>query len=218
MTSDWQQALAAELGSIRHENLQRFIAAERRRGEVYPPENEVFRAFELCPFEATQVVILGQDPYHGPGQAHGLCFSVPPGVAAPPSLKNILKELQDDLGLAASSGDLSAWARQGVLLLNSTLTVRRGEAFSHSRQGWEEFSDAAIRALAQRRRSCAFVLWGGPAQKKAKLIDHARHFVHSSAHPSPLSAYRGFFASKPFSAVNSWLLSRGQNAIDWRLP
>ncbi len=218
MSPDWRQALAEELGSIRHERLLRFVAAERQIGPVYPPAEEVFAAFDLCPFAAVKVVILGQDPYHGPGQAHGLCFSVPPGVPPPPSLKNILKELQDDLGQATpSSGDLSPWARQGVLLLNTTLTVRQGEPFSHAKQGWEEFSDAVIRALAQGREPCAFILWGAPAQKKAKLLDPSRHLVHTSAHPSPLSVYRGFYGSKPFSAVNSWLASRGQTPIDWSL-
>ncbi len=218
MSPDWRQALAEELGSIRHERLLRFVAAERQIGPVFPAPEEVFAAFDLCPFEAVKVVILGQDPYHGPGQAHGLCFSVPPGVPPPPSLKNILKELQDDLGQATpSSGDLSPWARQGVLLLNTTLTVRQGEPFSHAKQGWEEFSDAVIRALAQGREPCAFILWGAPAQKKAKLLDPSRHLVHTSAHPSPLSVYRGFYGSKPFSAVNSWLASRGQTPIDWSL-
>ena len=218
MSPDWRHALAEELGSIRHERLLRFVAAERQIGPVFPPPEEVFAAFDLCSFEAVKVVILGQDPYHGPGQAHGLCFSVPPGVPPPPSLKNILKELQDDLGQATpSSGDLSPWARHGVLLLNTTLTVRQGEAFSHAKQGWEEFSDAVIRAVGQRRAPCAFILWGAPAQKKAKFLDPSRHLVHSSAHPSPLSVYRGFYGSKPFSAVNSWLASRGQTPIDWSL-
>jgi uracil-DNA glycosylase len=218
MTPDWHHALAEELGSIRHERLLRFVAAERQKCPVFPPEEEVFAAFDLCPFAAVKVVILGQDPYHGPGQAHGLCFSVPRGVPPPPSLKNILKELHDDLGLPPpASGDLSPWTRQGVLLLNTTLTVRQGEAFSHAKQGWEEFSDAVIRSLAQRHAPCAFILWGAPAQKKAKFLDPGRHLVHTSAHPSPLSVYRGFYGSKPFSTVNSWLSARGQIPIDWSL-
>lgn len=218
----WAEALADEFASERMRRLSDFLRSEKAAGAtgagaaVYPPGGLIFNAYDSTPFDRVRVVILGQDPYHGPGQAHGLCFSVPEGVPHPPSLQNIFKEMADDLGVVPpSSGDLSGWARQGVLLLNTTLTVRRGGPFSHVGQGWEEFTDATIRRLNERRDGLVFVLWGSHAQKKLPLIDTKRHLVIRSAHPSPLSAYRGFFGSKPFSKINAHLRSRGEAEIDW---
>jgi uracil-DNA glycosylase len=183
---------------------------------VYPPGRLIFNAFDLCPFDKVKVVIIGQDPYHGPGQAHGLCFSVNEGVPFPPSLRNIFKEIQDDLGTPIpTSGDLTRWAQQGVLLLNATLTVRAGQAGSHQRQGWEEFTDAAIRALATEREHLVFILWGAYAQKKGAFIDRSRHLVLASAHPSPLSAYNGFFGNRHFSRTNAYLVEHGEEPIQW---
>lgn len=220
--ASWAEALADEFASERMARLRAFLVEEKRaeregRGApVYPPGPLIFNAFDSTPFDSVRVVILGQDPYHGPGQAHGLCFSVPDGEPFPPSLQNIFKEMSDDLGVAApASGDLSHWAAQGVLLLNTTLTVRRGLAFSHAGRGWEEFTDEAIRRLSERREGLVFVLWGGHAQKKTAVIDARKHLVLKSAHPSPLSAYRGFFGSKPFSRINAHLRSRGEREIAW---
>jgi uracil-DNA glycosylase len=176
----------------------------------------IFNAFNQCPFDEAKVVIIGQDPYHGPGQAHGLCFSVNDGVRFPPSLQNIFKEIQNDLGIPVpATGNLTRWAEQGVLLLNATLTVRAHQAGSHQRQGWESFTDAAIRALAEEREHLVFILWGSYAQKKGAFIDRSRHLVLSSAHPSPLSAYQGFFGNKHFSLANAYLEEHGKTPIKW---
>ena len=189
---------------------------EYARGTVYPAGRNIFNAFDLCPFDKVKVVIIGQDPYHEPGQAHGLCFSVQDGVQFPPSLRNIFKEISDDLGKPVPvSGDLTRWARQGVLLLNATLTVRAGQAGSHQGRGWEEFTDAAIRELNAGRDGLVFILWGGYAKKKGAIIDRSRHLVLSSAHPSPLSAYNGFFGNHHFSLTNKWLVEHGETPIEW---
>lgn len=214
----WRDVLAEELAKPYIADLAAFVAAERREHRVYPPESEVFTALDLTPYGSVRAVILGQDPYHGPGQAHGLAFSVRPGVSPPPSLVNIFKELQSDLGISRPGhGYLAAWARQGVLLLNAVLTVRDGEPNSHKGRGWEKLTDAIIRAVGAREQPAVFILWGAPAQKKAALVDEGRHAVLRSAHPSPLSARNGFFGSRPFSRANAALEERGQPPIDWRL-
>lgn len=200
--------------------LRDFLAERRRQGAViYPRPSQWFAALNSTPFDKVKVVILGQDPYHGPGQAHGLCFSVQPGVAAPPSLVNMYKELHSDLGIApANHGYLQAWAEQGVLLLNSVLTVEQGQAGAHQGRGWETFTDAAIGALNRDREGVVFLLWGAHAQKKGKVIDPRRHCVLTAPHPSPLSAHRGFFGCRHFSQTNAYLQSRGLTPIDWQLP
>lgn len=199
--------------------LRAFLVEEKSRYQVFPPGAEIFAAFEHTPFDRVRVVVLGQDPYHGPGQAHGLSFSVRRGVPPPPSLENIYRELRDDLGVRTPRhGDLTSWADQGVLLLNATLTVRAHEANSHRGKGWETFTDRVVEALATRREGLVFVLWGASAAQKAARIDRARHHVLSSPHPSPLSASRGFFGSRPFSKINAWCAARGQPPIDWALP
>lgn len=216
MSPSWQQILAAEFDAAYFRALEKFLAEERTACKIFPPEEDVFTAFHLTPFEAVRVVVLGQDPYHGEGEAHGLAFSVRAGVKVPPSLKNILKELESDTGLSIPThGDLTAWARQGVLLLNTVLTVRANQANSHRKQGWETFTDAVIRAVNQKPESMVFVLWGKPAQQKKKLIDLSRHAVIESAHPSPLSAHTGFFGSRPFSKINAALLQVGIPQIKW---
>lgn len=218
-TTDWNPILRAELAQPYWQELQRFVAEERARHQVFPPPDEVFAALHRTPFAEVKVLILGQDPYHGPGQAHGLCFSVRPGVAVPPSLRNIHKELQDDLGLAPPGhGDLTAWADQGVLLLNTTLTVRAHQAASHQKHGWETFTDRVIAAVAAKPERVVFVLWGAAARRKKALIDTGRHVVVESAHPSPLSAHNGFFGSRPFSRTNAALEAAGRQPVDWRLP
>lgn len=215
----WDRVLADEVAAPYFRELQAFVAQERRRHAVYPPPDDVFAALALTPYEQVRVLLLGQDPYHGEGQAHGLCFSVRPGVPPPPSLVNIFRELQADLGCPIPNhGCLAAWARQGVLLLNTVLTVRAHEAGSHCGRGWETFTDSVIRRVNAHSKPVVFVLWGRPARQKLKWIDQDRHAVVTAAHPSPLSAHRGFFGSHPFSAVNQALLSRGQPAVDWRLP
>ncbi len=217
-TTDWNPVLRGEFEQPYWRDLQGFVAAERERATVYPPAADVFAALHLTAYADTRVLILGQDPYHGPGQAHGLCFSVRHGVAVPPSLQNIHKELAADLGLPRPAhGNLEAWARQGVLLLNATLTVRAGQAGSHQGKGWETFTDQVIRAVAAKPEHVVFVLWGGYARKKKALIDSTRHTVIESPHPSPLSAHNGFFGSKPFSRVNAALVAHGQVPIDWNL-
>jgi len=199
--------------------LQQFVADERARHTVYPPADDVFAALHLTPYEDTRVVILGQDPYHGPRQAHGLCFSVRPGVDVPPSLANVFKELQADLGIAPPGhGHLAAWARQGVLLLNTTLTVRAGQAASHQGKGWELFTDEVLRAVDAKPHRVVFLLWGAAARRKKSFIDLDRHVVLESAHPSPLSAHNGFFGSRPFSRTNAALEQAGLTPIDWHLP
>lgn len=213
----WRTALAAEVAAPYFAELLQFVAAEREQAIVYPPDEQVFYALERTALPAVRVVILGQDPYHQPGQAHGLSFSVPPGVPPPPSLRNIFKELHSDLGVEISpgAGCLTGWADQGVLLLNSALTVRAGAAGSHRGRGWERFTDAIIAAVAELGEPPVFVLWGGPAQEKSALLSPDRMAVVKSAHPSPLSAWGGFFGSRPFSAVNKALAERGQEPIDW---
>jgi uracil-DNA glycosylase len=214
----WRAVLHDELAKPYVEPLAAFVAAERAAHAVYPPAGEEFTALELTPFEAVRAVILGQDPYHGPRQAHGLAFSVRKGVAIPPSLANIYKELRADLGVEPPGhGYLADWARQGVLLLNAVLTVRAGEANSHKGRGWERLTDAIIGAVGARPTPAVFLLWGAPAQKKAALVDESRHAIIRSAHPSPLSAHRGFLGSRPFSGANAALEERGQPPIDWRI-
>ena len=217
--SSWKTVLAAEFQQPYFRDLKAFLVAERQAGQTfYPPGPLIFNALDSTPFEDVKVVIIGQDPYHGPGQAHGLSFSVPEGIPAPPSLVNIFKELQADLGLPVPAhGNLSAWARQGVLLLNATLTVRAHQAGSHQKRGWERFTDAIIRALNEQREGLVFVLWGRFAKDKGAIIDRQRHHVLTAAHPSPLSAHNGFFGCRHFSAVNRLLSDGGHSPIDWRL-
>ena len=212
----WKEHLQTEFDKPYFKALTDFVRDEYAHGPVYPPGKLIFNAFDLCPFDKVKVVIIGQDPYHEPGQAHGLCFSVNDGVPFPPSLRNIFKEISDDLGKPVPpSGDLTCWARQGVLLLNATLTVRAGMAGSHQGRGWEEFTDAVIRELNAGRDGLVFILWGGYAKKKGAMIDRSRHLVLSSAHPSPLSAYNGFFGNHHFSQTNNWLISHGESPIEW---
>lgn len=216
---DWCDILQDEFKQPYWAALQEFVAAERAQNAVYPPTDEVYTALNTTSRRDTSVVLLGQDPYSGPGQAHGLCFSVQPGVPIPPSLRNIFKELQSDLCYPIpSNGYLMPWARQGVLMLNSVLTVRAKQTFSHKGKGWETFTDSILRAVNAKRDRVVFVLWGGSARKKLPLIDVSRHTVVQSAHPSPLSAYHGFFDSRPFSQINVALLAAGKAAIDWQLP
>ena len=218
MRTDWNPLLRDQFDQPYWADLQAFVEDERRRGPVYPPRDEVFSALHHTPYAATRAVILGQDPYHGPGQAHGLCFSVRPGVTRPPSVANIHRELHDDLGVQTPGhGNLEQWAAAGVLLLNTTLTVRGGEAGSHHGHGWERFTDRIIEVLSARAEPLVFVLWGSSARSKRPMIDTARHGVVESAHPSPLSAHRGFVGSRPFSKVNSLLTQRGVDPIDWTL-
>lgn len=216
--TDWNPILRAEFAKPYWPELQAFVADERRQHTVYPPAPDVFNALHLTPYAETRVVILGQDPYHGPRQAHGLCFSVQRGVRIPPSLVNIHRELHDDVGVEIPDhGNLEAWAVQGVLLLNTTLTVRAGQAASHQGHGWETFTDEVIRAVSAKDQPVVFVLWGSHARKKKALIDTARHTIIESAHPSPLSAHNGFFGSRPFSRANAALREYGLDGIDWRL-
>ena len=212
----WAALLQCEIGSERHTELQQFIARERLEHTVFPPTDEVYASLELTSFESTKVVILGQDPYHGLGQAHGLSFSVRANTPIPPSLRNIFQELFNDVSIQRErNGDLTGWARQGVLLLNTTLTVRDGEPGSHKDQGWEHITDAVIGALNEKSTRVVFVLWGAHARKKKTLITQTHHVVIESAHPSPLSAHRGFFGSKPFSQINSALEEAGLSPINW---
>ena len=218
MTTDWNPLLRDQFDQPYWADLQAFVDDERRRGPVYPPRDEVFAALHHTSHGATRAVILGQDPYHGPGQAHGLCFSVRHGVARPPSVANIHRELQNDLGVPPPvHGNLERWAAAGVLLLNTTLTVRGGEAGSHRDRGWERFTDRIIEVLSARAEPLVFVLWGSSARAKRPMIDTGRHGVVESAHPSPLSAHRGFLGSRPFSKVNALLAERGADPIDWTL-
>lgn len=211
--------LRGEFAKPYWQQLQQFVAAQRAQFTVFPPAADVFAALHLTTYADTRVVILGQDPYHGPRQAHGLCFSVRPGVAVPPSLANVYKELHTDLDIPVPRhGNLEAWARQGVLLLNTTLTVRAGQAASHQGHGWEIFTDQVLRAVNDKQRRVVFLLWGAAARKKKSLIDTSRHVVLESAHPSPLSAHNGFFGSRPFSRTNAALVEAGLTPIDWLLP
>ncbi|MFZ2997464.1 uracil-DNA glycosylase [Sphingobium sp.] len=216
----WHTALADQFGAPHMQGLKAFLEAEKAAGKrIFPKGSEYFRALNLTPLDDVKVVILGQDPYHGEGQAHGLCFSVRPDVRIPPSLVNIYKEMENDLGLPrARHGFLEHWARQGVLLLNSVLTVEMGRAASHQGKGWETFTDAVIRAVAAQSASTVFLLWGAYAQRKAAFVDQDRHLVLKSAHPSPLSAHNGFLGSRPFSQANAFLKAKGRGAIDWALP
>ncbi len=220
LEASWKARVGGEFEQPSMQALAEFLRAEKRAGKViYPPGSRIFAALDATPFEAVKVVILGQDPYHGPNQAHGLCFSVLPGVPVPPSLENIFKEIARDLGIARPDhGCLLPWARQGVLLLNSVLTVERGLAGSHQGKGWEGFTDACIDALNREREGLVFLLWGSYAQAKGKLIDMRRHRVLKAPHPSPLSAHRGFIGCGHFSRTNDYLRERGLAPIDWRLP
>jgi uracil-DNA glycosylase len=216
--TDWNPVLRAEFEKPYWGQLQAFVAAERERAPVYPPKDEVFACLHLTSYADTRVLVLGQDPYHGRGQAHGLCFSVQRGVPLPPSLVNIYEELRTDVGIEPPPhGNLEAWARQGVLLLNTTLTVRGGQAASHQGKGWETFTDEVIRAVDAKGHPVVFILWGSHARKKKALIDTTRHTIIESAHPSPLSARNGFFGSRPFSRTNAALEAAGLAPIDWKL-
>ena len=216
--NDWRDALAPELQTDSCQQLRDFLQTEYQSQTVFPPEDQLFTALRLTPLAKVKIVILGQDPYHDDGQAHGLSFSVQQGIKIPPSLRNIFKELHADVGIEpADHGCLEDWARQGILLLNTVLSVRAHEANSHRKQGWEQLTDAIIRSVNQ-QPAVAFVLWGKPAQKKASLLDEARHLVIQDPHPSPLSAHRGFLGSKPFSQINLWLQDNGKEPIQWSLP
>ncbi|WP_137155317.1 uracil-DNA glycosylase [Rhizobium sp. FKL33] len=220
LEDSWRAALAAEFSSPYMASLKAFLQAEKSAGKtIFPKGAEYFRALDLTPLGQVKVVILGQDPYHGDGQAHGLCFSVRPDIRIPPSLVNIYKEMQSDLGISpARHGYLEHWARQGVLLLNSVLTVERSLAASHQGKGWEKFTDAVIARVNEQDTPVVFMLWGAYAQRKAAFVDQSRHLVLKAPHPSPLSAHNGFFGSKPFSRANAFLEEKGLGAIDWRLP
>jgi uracil-DNA glycosylase len=212
----WKQRLAEEFEKEYFVKLTEFVRAEYASKTIYPPAKLIFNAFDHCPFDDVKVVIIGQDPYHGPGQAHGLCFSVAEGVPNPPSLQNIFKEILSDIGKPLPpNGDLTRWANQGVLLLNATLTVQAHQAGSHQRKGWETFTDAVIRHLAEEREHLVFILWGAYAQKKGAFIDRDKHLVLASAHPSPLSAYNGFFGNRHFSRANEYLKAHGIAEIEW---
>jgi uracil-DNA glycosylase len=217
--ASWQPILAEETEKPYYHKLQAFLAEERRTHTVFPPEPEVFTALATTPYEDVNVLLLGQDPYHDDNQAHGLCFSVRPGVAIPPSLVNIYKELRDDLGCRIpNNGYLVHWAEQGILMLNAVLTVRAHTPNSHKNKGWEQFTDTIIRTVSAKSDRVVFVLWGGYARKKLELIDLQRHSIIQSAHPSPLSARNGFFGSRPFSQINAELRAAGKPAIDWQIP
>jgi uracil-DNA glycosylase len=219
LEASWLEVLRSQFDQPYMAELRKFLADDVKQHPVYPPGAEMFAAFEHTPFPRVRVVVLGQDPYHGPGQAHGLCFSVKRGGPRPPSLENIMKELHDDVGVAiAPHGDLTHWAAQGVLLLNTVLSVRAQQPMSHRDKGWEVFTDEVIRSLDRDREGLVFVLWGGAAGQKAKMVDGRKHLVIQSPHPSPLSAHRGFFGSRPFSRIDAWLAARGERPIDWALP
>ena len=214
----WKKVLAGEFQQEYFRELKNFLVEERRQYRVYPPGSKIFAAFDFTPFTSVKVVLLGQDPYHGHGQAQGLCFSVPRGIPKPPSLVNIFKELHDDLGLAIPPhGNLEEWARQGVLLLNATFTVRANQAGSHQHKGWEQFTDAAIRALAEQRENLVFMLWGNYAQAKAALVDGHKHCILKAPHPSPFSANQGFFGCRHFSRANDFLVRAGKEPVDWQI-
>ncbi len=219
ITNSWQPIIEEVTQEKNYQKLRTFLKKEYKEHTIYPEMFDIWTAFQWTPFDEVKVVILGQDPYHGPRQAHGLSFSVQPGVAIPPSLRNIYQELEDDLGIKpVNHGYLKYWAKQGVFLLNSVLTVRAHQAHSHRGKGWEEVTDYAIASLNRREEPIVFILWGAAAQKKRALIDESLHFVLTAPHPSPLSAYRGFFGSKPFSKTNEHFIQSGQEPIDWQLP
>ncbi|MCI8374598.1 MAG: uracil-DNA glycosylase [Lachnospiraceae bacterium] len=216
--NDWLEPLAPEFRKPYYKELFQFVKEEYATRKVFPPAEDIFNAFHLTPLHEVKVVILGQDPYHNNGQAHGLCFSVKPEVEVPPSLVNIYQELHDDLGCyIPNNGYLTKWARQGVLMLNTVLTVRAHQANSHRGKGWEEFTDAAIRILNEQDRPMVFILWGSPAQKKAAMLHNPKHLILKAPHPSPLSAFRGFFGSRPFSQTNDFLVKNGLEPIDWQI-
>ena len=218
ISNDWLAELDAEFQKPYYKELYEFVKTEYNTAQVFPPSDDIFNAFHLTPLNKVKVVILGQDPYHDVGQAHGLCFSVKPDVKIPPSLVNIYKELHDDLGCyVPNNGYLVKWADQGILMLNTVLTVRAHQANSHRGKGWEQFTDAAIRALNQQDRPIVFILWGRPAQAKKRMLHNPAHLILEAPHPSPLSARRGFFGSKPFSQTNAFLESRGLSPIDWQI-
>ncbi|MBN1650000.1 MAG: uracil-DNA glycosylase [Bacteroidales bacterium] len=214
----WYQVLQEEFEKDYFINLKKFLVEEKKQHIIYPPGKQIFAAFDSTPFDKVKVVILGQDPYHGPGQAQGLCFSVNAGIKHPPSLRNIYKEIESDLGIPyAKSGSLIPWTKQGVLLINATLTVRAHQAGSHQKRGWEQFTDAVIQKLSDQKSGLVFLLWGSFAISKSNLIDQNKHFILSTVHPSPLSAHRGFFGSKHFSKTNELLSQNGKSPIDWRV-
>lgn len=218
IANDWLEPLKPEFSKLYYRKLYQTVNEEYRTHQIFPPADDIFNAFALTPLHEVKVVILGQDPYHGEGQAHGLCFSVKPDVEIPPSLVNIYKELQDDCGCEIpNNGYLTKWAKQGVLLLNTVLTVRAHQANSHRGIGWEEFTDAAIRILNEQDRPMVFILWGRPAQMKKSMLTNPNHLIIESPHPSPLSAYRGFFGSRPFSRTNKFLKEHGIKEIDWQI-
>jgi uracil-DNA glycosylase len=218
MYHTWTEIIEEEKAKPYFKELEAFLKSERKKFQVFPPDEDVFNAFKFTPLKKVKVVILGQDPYHGEGQAHGLAFSVKKGVKIPPSLVNIFKELESDLCCQSPShGNLEHWAREGVLLLNNVLTVREGEAGSHHKKGWETFTNRIIEVLSEEKKNLVFILWGSPAQKKVSKVNLEHHHMITSAHPSPLSAYRGFFGSKPFSRTNAFLKASGVSAIDWKL-
>lgn len=217
--NDWKPILEKAAQKDSYQNLRKFLVDEYNAYPIYPEMNNIWQAFQWTPYKDVKVVILGQDPYHGENQAHGLSFSVQPGIPLPPSLRNIYKELEDDLGIEpVTHGYLKSWALQGVLLLNTVLTVRAGQAHSHREKGWEDLTDEVIRALNEREKPMVFILWGGAAQRKRSMIDESKHVILASSHPSPLSSYRGFFGSNPFSKANEALQELGQDPIDWQLP
>ena len=216
--NDWNGVLKDEFEKEYFEKLTDFVKTEYKSEVCFPPVKDIFNAFEMCSFSNTKIVILGQDPYHGKGQAHGLSFSVPEGMKIPPSLRNIFKELASDLGVGSpTQGDLTSWAKQGVLLLNATLTVRKSSPGSHQKQGWEEFTDSVIKTISNKKESVVIVLWGKFAEQKVSLIDESKHCIITSSHPSPFSAHRGFLGSKPFSKTNEFLEKKGIEKIDWEL-
>ncbi|MGI6000564.1 MAG: uracil-DNA glycosylase [Candidatus Merdisoma sp.] len=216
--NDWLEPLKPEFRKPYYAELFKFVQNEYATRKIFPPADDIFNAFHLTPLHEVKVVILGQDPYHNDGQAHGLCFSVKPDVEIPPSLVNIYQELHDDLGCyIPNNGYLVKWAKQGVLMLNTVLTVRAHQANSHRGMGWEEFTDAAIRILNEQDRPMVFILWGSPAQKKAQMLNNPKHLILKAPHPSPLSAYRGFFGSRPFSKTNEFLVKNGLEPIDWQI-
>jgi len=215
---EWKSALSDEFQKLYFEELKKTLRAEKKQHVIYPSGKEIFRAFELTPLSKVKVVILGQDPYHGPNQAHGLSFSVQKGVRVPPSLKNIFEELHADIGITAPKhGDLSKWATEGVLLLNAMLTVRASQPGSHQQIGWQQFTDSVIQTVSNNLEHCVFILWGNYARSKTALIDSAKHLIIESAHPSPFAAHRGFFGSKPFSKTNTYLTENQKSPIDWQL-
>lgn len=218
LSNDWLEAIGDEFKKTYYKELYQFVKSEYENNVVYPKSEDIFNALHLTPLKDVKVVILGQDPYHGEGQAHGLCFSVKPDVAIPPSLKNIYKELSDDLGCyIPNNGYLEKWAKQGILMLNTVLTVRAHCANSHQGKGWEKFTDAIIQAVNEKDAPVVFILWGKPAQKKKSMLNNPKHLILEAAHPSPLSARNGFFGSKPFSKTNEFLINNGLTAIDWQI-